>query len=394
MIGKTFTRKAARTGMAVAAALVLTAGMGMTAHAEGGLDIHTDYPGMTAKAGDSLTVAIDMDNSGAACDADLSIRSLPEGWDGYIAGGSSRITKIHVPNGTDSATATLHLEVPADTADGNYEVEIQASGNNGSSDTLVLSLDVNQLEVTQGDFSSEYPEQEGAADTSFTFNATLINNSTAEQTYSLSANAPDGWQVAFKPNGESTQVASLTLDPAVSQGLSITVTPPNTVEAGEYTIPCSAISAEESLDMELSVKVTEKYEIDLTTPDGRLSFDTHAGKESDVTLSITNNSNVAVENVNLTASAPTDWSVSFDTPTIDVIEAGATVEAAAHVTPSSEAITGDYAVTITASSSAVSDSAEFRVAVETSVVWGFAAILIIVLLLLGIGHVFKKYGRR
>ena len=77
-----------------------------------------------------------------------------------------------------------------------------------------------------------------------------------------------------------------------------------------------------------------------------------------------------------------------------MIEAGATVEAAAHVTPSSEAITGDYVVTITASSSAVSDSAEFRVAVETSVVWGFAAILIIVLLLLGIGHVFKKYGRR
>lgn len=387
-------QKTARFGAAFVLAAAMTLGMGMTAHAEGGLDLHTDYPGMTAKAGDSLTFSIGIDNSGSACDADISVQSLPEGWEGYIAGGSSRITRIHVPNGVDAATATLHLDVPAEAEDGSYEITVQAQGDNGSRDTLTIDLDVNQLEVTQGDFSSEYPEQEGTADTSFTFNATLINNSTAEQTYSLSANAPDGWQVAFKPSGDSTQVASLTLEPAVSQGLSITVTPPNNVEAGDYTIPCSAISAEETLDMDLSVKVTEKYELDLSTPDGRLSFNTHAGDESSVTLSITNNSNVAVENVNLTASAPTDWNVSFDTPTIDIIEAGATVEATAHVTPSSEALTGDYVVTMTASSSAVSDSAEFRVAVETSVVWGFAAILIIILLLLGIGHVFKKYGRR
>ena len=200
--------------------------------------------------------------------------------------------------------------------------------------------------------------------------------------------------MAFKPSGESTQVASLSLEPAVSQGLTITVTPPNNVEAGEYTIPCSAISADESLNMELLVKVTESYDISLSTPDGLLSFATTAGKEKDLTLTVTNNSNVAVEHVNLTASAPTDWNVSFDTPTIDVVEAGATVEVSAHVTPSSEALTGDYVVTFTADASEVSDSAEFRVAVETSVLWGFAAILIIAALLAGIGYVFRKYGRR
>ena len=320
---------------------------------------------------------------------------MPEGWEGYISGGSSdRITRIHVPNGTESASATLHLEVPADAADGSYQVVLEAQGDNASYDSLTIYLNVDQLEVSQGDFSSEYPEQEGSAGTSFSFNATLINNSATEQSYSLSANAPEGWQVAFKPSGESTQVASITLEPAVSQGLTITVTPPNNVSAGEYTIPCSAISAGETLDMELSVTVTESYDLSLSTPDGRLSFDTVAGDESDVTLSITNNSNVAIENVNLTSSAPSGWNVSFDTPTIDVIEAGATVEVSAHVTPSSEALTGDYVVTMTADASEVSDSAEFRVAVETSVIWGFAAVAIIVVLLAGIGYIFRKYGRR
>lgn len=391
-LSKTRRIKTLAAGAMVAA---MMAGFSITSYADGGLEIHTEYPGVTAKAGDSLTFTIDMDNSGAACDASLSVASMPEGWEGYISGGSSdRITRIHVPNGTESASATLHLEVPADAADGSYQVVLEAQGDNASYDSLTIYLDVDQLEVSQGDFSSEYPEQEGSAGTSFSFNATLINNSATEQSYSLSANAPEGWQVAFKPSGESTQVASITLEPAVSQGLTITVTPPNNVSAGEYTIPCSAISAGETLDMELSVTVTESYDLSLSTPDGRLSFDTIAGDESDVTLSITNNSNVAIENVNLTSSAPSGWNVSFDTPTIDVIEAGATVEVSAHVTPSSEALTGDYVVTMTADASEVSDSAEFRVAVETSVIWGFAAVAIIVVLLAGIGYIFRKYGRR
>ncbi len=391
-LSKTRRIKTLAAGAMVAA---MMAGFSITSYADGGLEIHTEYPGVTAKAGDSLTFTIDMDNSGAACDASLSVASMPEGWEGYISGGSSdRITRIHVPNGTESASATLHLEVPADAADGSYQVVLEAQGDNASYDSLTIYLNVDQLEVSQGDFSSEYPEQEGSAGTSFSFNATLINNSATEQSYSLSANAPEGWQVAFKPSGESTQVASITLEPAVSQGLTITVTPPNNVSAGEYTIPCSAISAGETLDMELSVTVTESYDLSLSTPDGRLSFDTVAGDESDVTLSITNNSNVAIENVNLTSSAPSGWNVSFDTPTIDVIEAGATVEVSAHVTPSSEALTGDYVVTMTADASEVSDSAEFRVAVETSVIWGFAAVAIIVVLLAGIGYIFRKYGRR
>ena len=369
-------------------------GAAMTAHAEGGLDMHTDYPGLAARAGDNVTFTIDFDNSGSACDASLGIQSMPEGWEGYISGGGNRISRVHVPSGTDTATASLQLDIPADAADGSYQVVLEARANDAVYDTLTLNLDVDQLEVSQGDFSCEYPEQEGAADASFSFSATLVNNSPETQTYSLSAQAPEGWQVAFEPSGESSQVASIELESAASQGLDITVTPPNNVEAGQYTIPCSAVSAGETLDMELSVTVTEKYSLDLSTPDGLLSFDTHANEETPVTLSITNNSNVPVQNVNLTSSAPSEWNVSFDTPTIDVIEAGATVEVTARVTPSDQALTGDYVVTMTANASQVSDTAEFRVAVETSMVWGFVAVVVIAALLAGIGYVFRKYGRR
>ena len=377
-----------------AAAAVMAAVRPVTARAAGGLDLYTNYPGMTAKAGDTLTFNLELDNTGEACDASLLVQSMPEGWEGYLSGGGGQISRIHVPQGEAGATASFQLEIPADAAEGSYQVVLAADAGGGVSDTLTLDLEVSQLKVSQGDFSCEYPEQEGTSGTSFSFNATLINNSGESRSYSLLAQTPSGWQAAFKPSGDSTQVASIELEPGASQGLTVTVTPPADVAAGTYDIPCSAVSGSETLDMDLSVTVTEQYQLDLSTPQGLLSFSAQAGADSGVTLSVANNGNVDIENVNLTSTAPAGWNVSFDTPTIELIEAGSTVEVTAHVTPSEDALTGDYVVTMKAGTSAASDSAEFRVSVETSMVWGVVAVVIIAAILGVIGWIFKKYGRR
>ncbi len=180
----------------------------------------------------------------------------------------------------------------------------------------------------------------------------MINNSAADQSYSLSAEAPEGWQVSFQPSGETTNVASVDVPSAGSQGLTVSVTPPEQVEAGEYTIPVSAVSANDSLNTELKITITGTYSLALSTPNELLSFDAHVNRESDVTLTVTNNSNVDLQNITLTSSAPSGWNVSFDTSSIDVLEAGATQEITAHVTPGDSAMTGDYVCTFTASCSA------------------------------------------
>ena len=120
-----------RGTVAAAAAVCLLAARPATAQAAGGLDLYTDYPGMTAKAGDSLSFDLELDNMGEACDASLSVQSLPEGWEGYISGGGGQISRIHVPNGTASATATFQLEVPADAAEGSYQVVLAADAGGG-----------------------------------------------------------------------------------------------------------------------------------------------------------------------------------------------------------------------------------------------------------------------
>ena len=74
-----------------------------------------------------------------------------------------------------------------------------------------------------------------------------MNNRATEQSYALAADVPTGWQATFTPSGETTNVASLTVDAGQSQGVTVTVTPPDDVEKGDYSIPVTAISSEDNL---------------------------------------------------------------------------------------------------------------------------------------------------
>lgn len=115
-----------------------------------------------------------------------------------------------------------------------------------------------------------------------------------------------------------------------------------------------------------------------------------------MTLNITNTGNVDLENVTLNSSLPTGWTVTYNTENnmIPSIPAGSTTEVIAHVKPSSEAITGDYVNTFTASCEQTKSNADFRVSVKTTTIWGVVAVVIILCTAGGLGYVFRKYGRR
>ena len=383
---------------ALAAALMALAlfwGNAGTVYAAGGLELSTDYPGMTITPGETLNLTLNLTNtSGSSLDPEVEIASLPEGWEGYLQGGSYEVSRVHV--GSDGASLTLHLTVPDSLEEGTYNVAVNASVNEEIQDSLTLSFQVNEVNAGEGSFTTEYPEQEGTSGTTFSFSTTLINNGLSAQSYSLSSNAPSGWQVSFIPSDETASVAGIDVESSTSQGLTVEVVPPQNVEAGEYDISCSAVSASETLTTDLKVVITGTYGISLSTPDGRVSFDAHANDDSKVTLNITNTGNVDLQNVSLNSSLPSGWTVTYNVEdnVIESVPAGSTVEVIATVTPGSDAITGDYVASFTAETDEASSSVEFRVSVKTSTVWGLVAVLIILCVIGGLVYVFRKYGRR
>lgn len=379
----------------LAAAFLILMGV-HTVYGAGGLDLSTDYPGISVKPGDNLNIPITLVNqTGASLDADVAVASLPDGWDGYLQGGDYQISRIHVKNGDDGASMTLHVTVPKELKEGNYTVQIKADSGELSS-TLPISFKVNETNAGKGSFTSEYPQQEGTTGTDFSFSTTLINNGLKTQSYSLSSNAPAGWTVSFTPSGDTTKVAAIDVDSSASKGLTVSVTPPKSVAAGTYDISCSAVSAEETLSTDLKVVITGSYGLTVSTPDGRLSFDAYDGKESDVTLRIANTGNVDLNNITLDSTLPTGWTATYNVENniIPTIAAGSTTDVIAHVKPDSKAITGDYINTFTATCDQTSASADFRVSVKTNTIWGVVAVIIILIVVGGLAYVFRKYGRR
>lgn len=78
------------------------------------------------------------------------------------------------------------------------------------------------------------------------------------------------------------------------------------------TFPVPQFPQKRLLTTDLKVVITGTYGLKTGNPDGRLSFDAYANRESDVTLNITNTGNVDLENVSLNSSAPSNWTVTYN----------------------------------------------------------------------------------
>lgn len=390
------TKNVIRKFTAAAAGMMLTAAMTLSgaipAFADGGLDMSTAYPGISVKPGDAISFNLDFTNAGAGESVALSASKLPDGFTGYFEGDGKNISNVYVKNGDNDKLASYNVTVPDNAAEGSYTVTLNAAGESNA-DSITLTMNVSSEELGSSKLTTEYPEQEGAAGTTFTFNSTIQNNSSNNQSFSLSAQAPDGWKVAFTPSGASTQVASADVDAEKSQGVTITVTPPDGVQAGDYTIPISAVSASENLTSQLKVTITGTYGLKVQAPSGLLSFNANANKKTAVTVDVVNDGNIALNNINLTSTAPSDWKVEFSESSIDSLDAGATKEVTMYVTPSNAAVSGDYAMTVQAATTATTAKSDFRVTVKTQTVWGLVGVVLIAAIVAGLAGVFKKYGR-
>lgn len=368
----------------------------LPSHAASAFTMTTQYPGRTVQAGNTVSFDLDMYSASEdPVDVELAAKSLPDGWTGYFDGDGNSITDVYVKNGENDAAASFYLTVPDDAKNGTYQVVLTGTAN-GTTSTLTLNLTVSEQETGASTLSADYSEQEGASGTAFTFNTTIQNNSAESQSYSLNASAPDGWQVKIVPSGESTQVASIDVDARASKTMTVTITPPDDVQAGDYTIPFTAVSASENLSQDLKVTITGTYGLTITTSSQSLSFDAAINKPTEVTLTVTNSGNIDLTNINLsTSTTPTDWTVEFSDSTIDSLAAGATKNVTMTVTPADSTLAGDYELDVAASTddNAASTTAAFRVTCTSSTAWGIVGVVIIAAIVAALLWVIRKFGR-
>ncbi len=367
--------------------LMLTLGV-MPAYAAGELDLYTKHASIAVTPGEKISYSLEVINNTSSIQTGrLSVSGLPSDWTYSLQSSSYSIDRISVkPESTE--TITLRVEVPYLVDKGTYSFNVNVDGIS----KLPLTITVTEQGIYSTELTVDQPNLQGHAKSNFNFSAKLENQSADTQNYALQYTAEPGWRVEFKVSGDS--VTAVQVDPFASQTISINVTPPDQVEAGTYKIPIRAVNNDTSVETELEVVITGSYALKLSTPSGVLSADITAGGEKKLDLTVQNTGTIELKNINLSSVSPTNWEVTFEPAVIESLPAGETVNVQAIVKADKASIAGDYVASITARTSETSDSAVFRITVETSMLWGLIGVLIILVVIGGIYYLIRKYGRR
>jgi len=382
-----------RGGLTVATAAVLLLGSISPVHvrAQEGVAVTTPYPAVSVQPGAtaSFTLTVRRQTAGRV---DLAVEGVPEGWTATLRGGGYEVQGVYVDPAAPPEV-TLDVTVPDEATEGAQQLTVVATGDE---ETASLPLDVQVASAAGGSVEMEvdFPALRGHAEQSFQFSLTLRNDTPQPLTFSLQAVGPQGWDVTAQPTGQET-AASVAIDARSTERLTVDVTPPPEAEANVYPIVVEAVSGDHAVNAELSIEITGRVEMQLSTPDQRLNTTATAGDGREFQVVVVNNGTAPLTNVQLSGQqSPTEWEVTFEPATLEEVPPGQTASATAVITPSGDAVAGDYAVTLSASTEEANATLDIRVTVETPPIWGLVGLLLIAAAIGGLFWVFRRFGRR
>lgn len=356
-----------------------------------GLVLTSPYPSVETRPGSVVQLDLTL-TSPTPEPVDLRVDGLPDGWTATLRGGGFVVHSVTAePDG--GTTVDLELEVAPDTAPGEYPITVVADGDSVSAEavlTLVIAEQVNSgIRLT-----ADFPTLSGEPGGTFDYRLTVANDTPTEQTFTFDPTGPQGWTVSASPTAED-RAQTVTIEAGGTATIDVTATAPQSVEQGTYPIDVAVIAPNGATgSIQLEAEIVGTPQLSLATADERLDVTGGANQERRIPLIVANPGTADLEVVRLAATAPSGWDVAFDPQEIEGVRPGETAQVTAIVQPSSDAVAGDYAMTIRASSGSLSSNVDLRYTLEGSRTLGIVAIGVIVAAFLALGAVFVKFGRR
>ena len=388
-------RRARRAAIVLATVATFLVGLTPGAVAADVLAVTTPYPSIAVAPGSNASFELTITNSREGT-VDLSVAGTPTGWTATLQGGGFVISGVTAAPGK-AGTARLDVKVPADTTVTSGDLRVEARSG-GETATLPIKVQVNADVAGEITLTTTSPILTGASDTDFNFTLTLNNGSAQDQTVSATASGPAGWNVATKLS--DAQAASTVVKAGSTTTITVTASPPEDAPAGRSELAVTATAGSQTVQQALGVEITGTFAMTLTTPNQLVSARGAAGSATAQQVIVRNTGTGPLTNVALSATQPTKWTVEWDQESIPAIAPGAEATVTATITPTGEAVTGDYQVTLKAEAAgengatAADADLPMTFTVETSPIWLLAGFALIVAILAGLFYVFRTYGRR
>jgi len=361
-----------------------------------GFWLTTSWPEMTIKPGETQSVSLSLRNEKLPPQrATIEVSGVPEGWEWSLKGGGREVTAAIVsPDSTERLT--LELTPPEDAStDGEHAIEVRART---AAETVTLPLVVRLSETEEAasglSLEPELPALRGTARSTFSFKIKVKNEGAEDGLFNLTASVPAGFQTRFKKGYGSEEITGLPIAAGATETVTMEVIPSRGVAAGRYEAGFEVSGEGLSGITQLSLDVTGEPQVAIVGPQERLSGEAVAGRESSFTFMLVNTGTASATDLELSATPPSGWTVEFEPKDVAQIAPNSTGEVNVKITPSEQAIAGDYMVSVRASNDTVSENVQFRVTVRTSTLWGAAGLGVIAVAALVLGGAVMRYGRR
>lgn len=362
------------------------------------ISMAAEFPGIEVAPGETVTTNITFFNRGRKTETlNLQITSKPQNWRARLKSENYTITGITVPWGEEK-TIVFEAEPDKNIRPGEYLFVIEAKSLDEKiklTENLVVRIKPREIGKERGiRLTTYYPVLKGPSDAKFEFSIEAENKLDRDAVFSLSAHAPEGWEVNFKPAYEYKTISSLKLKANQSQTITVEITPYKDSKPGNYPIIVRASHGEIKAEIPLTVVLTGTYSIEASTLSGLLSLEAMQGKKTAVTIFVKNTGSGTLNNVKFTSFKPENWKVEFNPESIAVLEPNQVKQVEVSITPYEDALVGDYSVAVNIDAGRASKTLEFRVTVRARAVWGWVGVGIIAFVIIGLMVLFRTFGRR
>jgi len=246
-----------------------------------------------------------------------------------------------------------------------------------------------------------YPKLSGLITDTFTFEVGVKNNDTVVHNCDLVISRPNQWTVYINPSSSdtATKISTVRLAPTGEvnflQYIYVVATPPteSIIEPGEYPIKLDVISGDIKASLELAVVITASYYMTINPVGEQSNTTATAGRGSVFSVDITNAGTGPITGIEFSTDMAEGWKVEFSIAGIDSLKAQTDWVVDLTIIPPVKCPPGDYYVTFWAKGQQTEAKIDIRVTVETATIWGWAGLIVIVLIVVGLAYLFFAFRR-
>jgi len=366
---------------------------------ERGISVSPEYTGIVVSEEEGVNIDLIVTNQGRRDEnIDIAVTSIPDGWKAWIKTYSFGVTGVHVES-DKSKNLTLRAQPGETVGPGKYTIGIRGQ----TQDKKFVSTSQVTIEVKKKKeekrpegikITTSYPVLQGPTGAKFEFSLEVENRLDKDTIFNLISKGPENWEINFKPAYEQKFISSLRLKADQSQTMAVEVKPYPFAKPGTYPISVKISSAEAEGEAVLKVVLTGTYNLEAGTATGLLSLNALRGNKANLSIYVRNTGSAPLNNLQFISFKPENWEVEFNPEKIDTLAPEQLKQVEVSITPTDQALVGDYSVGLRAEGGRVSKTIELRVTVNASSAWGWIGIGIIVFVMAGLVFLFIRLGRR